>query len=352
MKEAFYFSHDYNARADVKIKSLIRCHGMLGYGIYWSIVEDLYQNENSIPLDYESVAFDLRCSADVIKSIINDFDLFVIQDGSFGSLSVQKRIDDRNVRSSKARVIASRRWNKTDSPQRKKADECIFYVLRVYNESEEFIKCGITTESVSRRYSGKMNGYQYDVAYQLDASVSECLSLERQVSETFNKYTPTDDFAGKLECLEISQLQSVVDFAMRKNKLRNAGSEIRNANKGKESKGKESKEKEDIKALPPIKNHPIVDWIEKNTPTLNKMKQPLTNDEAQRLMEDLKIVTDAQKQKLKNIMLNMENYKPLLSKSKSTNLTIRNWWKRDTDNGRTETVDLSYKKPTGEKYVR
>jgi hypothetical protein len=161
------------------------------------------------------------------------------------------------------------------------------------------------------------------------------------------------------ECIDISKVRSKAAKARwrKANELQSDASALQvhssalqvNADK---NRTEEKEEKEDIKALPPIKNHPIVDWIEKNTPTLNKMKQPLTNDEAQRLMEDLKIVTDAQKQKLKNIMLNMENYKPLLSKSKSTNLTIRNWWKRDNDNGRTETVDLSYKKPTGEKYVR
>jgi hypothetical protein len=90
--------------------------------------------------------------------------------------------------------------------------------------------------------------------------------------------------------------------------------------------------KEKKEALPPIKNNPLIDWIAKNAPTLNRMKQPLTNEQAETLMADLNIVTDANRQKLKNIMLNMENYKPLLSKSKSTNLTIRNWWKRDTEN--------------------
>ena len=39
-KDTFYFSHDYNARNDEKIKRLIRKHGMQGYGVFWSIVED------------------------------------------------------------------------------------------------------------------------------------------------------------------------------------------------------------------------------------------------------------------------------------------------------------------------
>ena len=40
MKNTFYFSHDYNARNDIKIKKLIAKHGYLGYGIFWAIIED------------------------------------------------------------------------------------------------------------------------------------------------------------------------------------------------------------------------------------------------------------------------------------------------------------------------
>ena len=50
-KQSFYFSHDYNTRADIKIKKLIVKHGYEGYGIFWALIEALYQNENALPLD-------------------------------------------------------------------------------------------------------------------------------------------------------------------------------------------------------------------------------------------------------------------------------------------------------------
>lgn len=111
-KDTFYFSHDYNARTDDKIKRLIRKHGLLGYGVYWAIIEDLYQNANALPMDCEGIAFDLRTDCNLIKSVINDFDLFIIDAGFFGSLSVQKRLTDRNEKSNKARETAFKRWNK------------------------------------------------------------------------------------------------------------------------------------------------------------------------------------------------------------------------------------------------
>ena len=263
MKESFYFSHDYNTRVDVKIKNLIRVHGMAGYGIFWSIVEDLYQNENSIPLDYESVAYDLRCDVSVAKSVINDFNLFVILDGKFGSVSVQQRIDERNSRSKNAKVIASKRWDKVDAPQRIKAEDCIFYIIKVHNDNEEFVKCGLTTESVSRRYSGKMNGYKYDLIYQCDSSVENCLRLERSINDKFNSYRPTVSFAGMLECFDIADLDEIKQFAMREFELCNAGLEIRNAIKGKETKGNERKRKSvSIPPPPPIED--VIAYFKEN----------------------------------------------------------------------------------------
>ena len=111
---SFYFSHDYNARNDGKIKKLLRTHGMLGYGIFWAIVEDLYNNANALHLDYESIAFDLRADSEVVKSVIFDFDLFEIRDIIFASTSVQRRLDQRNNKSIKARASALSRWERSD----------------------------------------------------------------------------------------------------------------------------------------------------------------------------------------------------------------------------------------------
>jgi hypothetical protein len=111
-KETYYFSHDYNARSDEKIKLLIRKHGMAGYGIFWAIVEDLYQNANALRIDYDGIAYDLRTDSDIVKSVINDFGLFVFEGECFGSMSVQDRLDLRGLKSKKAAESANKRWAK------------------------------------------------------------------------------------------------------------------------------------------------------------------------------------------------------------------------------------------------
>ena len=116
-KDTFYFSHDYNSRNDEKIKFLLRKHGFIGYGLFWAIIEDLYNNANALRTDYEGIAYDFRVDVTLIESIIKDFDLFVFEGDTFGSLSVQKRIDERDSKSVKARESAHKRWTNANAMQ-------------------------------------------------------------------------------------------------------------------------------------------------------------------------------------------------------------------------------------------
>lgn len=122
MKETFYFSHDYNVRADEKIKRLIRSHGMEGYGIYWAIVEDLYNNANALRTDYDGIAYDLRVDTARVESIIKNFELFEINEDYFSSISIAKRLEKRHEKSIKAKESANKRWNKNANAMRTQCD--------------------------------------------------------------------------------------------------------------------------------------------------------------------------------------------------------------------------------------
>ena len=52
--EAYYFSHDSNARNDEKVLMLRAKHGWEGYGLYWALVEMMFEN-NRTCLDRKSV---------------------------------------------------------------------------------------------------------------------------------------------------------------------------------------------------------------------------------------------------------------------------------------------------------
>ena len=170
-KDTYYFSHDYNCRNDEKIKRLLRKHGMSGYGIFWSIVEDLYNNSNQLMLDYEGIAYDLRSDIDTIKSIINDFDLFMIEDNMFGSKSIENRIQERSEKSSKARTSALSKWgNNTNQAKRsERLTEARKKATHTKDEWEgmrlffgECVKCGnkedLVKDHITPIYQGGSDG--------------------------------------------------------------------------------------------------------------------------------------------------------------------------------------------------
>lgn len=112
-KEAYYFSHDANAKDDPKILQLRMEMGWEGYGLFWALIE-LLRNESDYRMrtHCKSIAFALQTQEDSIKKIINDFDLFVIYGDYFWSESLLKRMELKGERSEKARESAKKRWNK------------------------------------------------------------------------------------------------------------------------------------------------------------------------------------------------------------------------------------------------
>ncbi len=123
-RDTYYFSHDYNARLDDKIKRLLQKHGMTGYGIYWAIIENLYNNANALRTDYDSIAYDLHSDIGLVKSVVNDFDLFDVGGDYFKSISVENRLLERETKSEKARLSAQKRWERNANAQKGDANAC------------------------------------------------------------------------------------------------------------------------------------------------------------------------------------------------------------------------------------
>lgn len=115
-KETYYFSHDYHARADEKMNDLIMALGMEGVGIYWCLVEMLYENEGYLKLSKcESYAFALHTQCDKLKRVVTGFDLFVVEGDEFYSLSALERLEKRKKKSEKASESANERWKKANA---------------------------------------------------------------------------------------------------------------------------------------------------------------------------------------------------------------------------------------------
>ena len=108
-KDAYYFSHDSNARNDQRLMKVRMKYGMEGYGIYFGIIEIMRENSNYIiyESDIESIAYDLRVEAEHIKDILYNYWLFEIgRDGNkeeayFFSKSLKRRMEHMDEKKKK-----------------------------------------------------------------------------------------------------------------------------------------------------------------------------------------------------------------------------------------------------------
>lgn len=129
MKDTFYFSHDNNARRDDKMKKLRRAYpDGSGYGIYWMLIEELHESsELRIALsEIENLAYDLHLDEEKMRSIINDFGLFSVDDQFFWSnrllTDMEKREFKNRSKSNKAKIAARIRWIKEKTSTDKQND--------------------------------------------------------------------------------------------------------------------------------------------------------------------------------------------------------------------------------------
>tara|TARA_R110002020_G_scaffold49786_2_gene141391 strand:- start:8 stop:700 length:693 start_codon:yes stop_codon:yes gene_type:complete len=92
--------------------------GMESYGIFWAVLEMLFTEENKLCIDdYDSLAFGLQCDPKILKQVIEDFDLFVIENNCFYSKRLKNQIETINNKSNKAKENASKRWSNTTAMQ-------------------------------------------------------------------------------------------------------------------------------------------------------------------------------------------------------------------------------------------
>jgi hypothetical protein len=110
-----YFSHDYDARNDEKMMDLMAEHGWEGYGLFWGIIELLYQNDGIMQPHYKRIAFALHTNEELIKSIVENFKLFEYTENEFFSNSVLSRLKERDKKSESARKSANSRWKNANA---------------------------------------------------------------------------------------------------------------------------------------------------------------------------------------------------------------------------------------------
>lgn len=120
-KTAYYFSHDCNARNDEKILMLRAEYGWLGYGLFWALIEMMFENtETSIRHNsVKGIAMGYNIDITVLQSVINTAiteGLFVSDGDTFWSESLRLRkqtlVDSRKKWSEAGKKGMEVRWGK------------------------------------------------------------------------------------------------------------------------------------------------------------------------------------------------------------------------------------------------
>jgi hypothetical protein len=72
--------------------------------------------------------------------------------------------------------------------------------------------------------------------------------------------------------------------------------------------------------------HKLIKWLDSTAPRVQRMDEPISEEQAKKLESEFS------DDLLKDVFTSMENFKPLLKKNRSANLTVRNWINRRNDN--------------------
>lgn len=103
----------------MKILFLRQQLGMEGYGIYWYIIEQLANAGGRLPLTIIPVlAMQMHTSEVKVKGVIQNFDLFHLEEANFSSIRLNNHLDTMNDFSSKRSLAGKlgmqKRWSKDE----------------------------------------------------------------------------------------------------------------------------------------------------------------------------------------------------------------------------------------------
>ena len=95
-KDVYYFSHDCNARNDEKILMLRAEHGWEGYGLFWALVEMMFESKETClhHSKIKGIAVSYNIDITLLQSVINTAiseGLFVSDGETFWSESLRRR---------------------------------------------------------------------------------------------------------------------------------------------------------------------------------------------------------------------------------------------------------------------
>lgn len=106
-----YINHKISNRSEYVFKKLIERKGAAAYGVYWYILEELYESGGKMLFEeIEPISKVLCVRKDFVVSVIKSFSLFQYDSESFWSDEVIEQIEKRQKIKDKRKEAANKRW--------------------------------------------------------------------------------------------------------------------------------------------------------------------------------------------------------------------------------------------------
>ena len=104
-------------------------------------------------------------------------------------------------------AVANQGYNRSAYIERAKKydNKSKLYILKCFNDEEEFYKIGITMTTIRKRYPTKKSmPYKYETTLLLEGEAGQIWDLEKKLHKQFSTlyYTPKLSFAGQYECFK------------------------------------------------------------------------------------------------------------------------------------------------------
>lgn len=134
-----YVLHDTNASRDPKLADLRMKHGVGGYGVFWLLIEEMASSANgNLKADYNYLGWLLRAPAEIIKSVVTEFDLFSFSDDGkyFFSHRLNRNIAASEQKSEAARAKVNKRWEKSKNSESSPDNKNDTIEIPQYNHSK------------------------------------------------------------------------------------------------------------------------------------------------------------------------------------------------------------------------
>lgn len=106
-----YINHKISNRSEYIFRKLIERKGAAAYGVYWYVLEELYESGGRMLFEeIESISNALCVRKDFVASVIKSFSLFQYDSDSFWSDEVIEQIEKRQKLRKKRKEAANKRW--------------------------------------------------------------------------------------------------------------------------------------------------------------------------------------------------------------------------------------------------